>query len=137
MVDYRVENKFLLSFSNKFLKDFDLEKEYFVFWVKRYINDFYLINKPQLYSIKIWSNIIRFHKVDLETNNQSSKKSKRVIVFLFLNHPDWYNTIYPAFAFSTQEEKIYNSKLKNPDFIKSLRLKFEKYNTSNENNIEL
>jgi hypothetical protein len=31
MVDYRIINKFLLSFSDKFLKDFDLEKESFVF----------------------------------------------------------------------------------------------------------
>jgi hypothetical protein len=127
----------LLSFSDKFLKDFDLEKESFVFWVKKYINDFYILNKPQLYSIKIWNNNIRFHKIDIESNNQSWKKSKRAIVFFLLNSPDWINTIYPAFAFSTQEEKIYNSKLKNPDFVKSLRLKLEKYNALNENNIEL
>jgi len=34
MVDYRNENKYVLSFSNKFLKDFDVNKNNFINWVK-------------------------------------------------------------------------------------------------------
>ncbi len=90
-----------------------------------------------MYSVNMWDYIIRFHKIDLEENNKSSQKSKRVIVFFLLNTPEWINTIYPAFAFSTQEEKIYNKKLKETTFVKSLRLKLEKYNKNNENNIEI
>jgi hypothetical protein len=30
MVDYRIVNKYILSFSDKFLQDFDLEKESFI-----------------------------------------------------------------------------------------------------------
>lgn len=138
MVDYRISNKYILSFSNKFVSDFELEKESLIFWVRKYIKDFYLTNKPQLYSMKVWNNIIRFHKIDVEENNQSSKKAKRVIVFFLINTPEGINTIYPAFSFSTQEEKVYNSKLKTPEFVKTLRLKLEKYNNiNNENLIEL
>jgi len=137
MVDYRNENKYILSFSNKFLKDFSINKIDFINWAKRYVNDFYLRNRPQMYSIKIWNIIIRFHKIDIVWNNKSTQKWNRIIVFFMLNNPKWVNTIYPAFSFSTQEEKIYNQKLKNIDFVKSLRNKLEKYNNKNENNIEV
>jgi hypothetical protein len=30
MTDYRVENQYILSFSNRFLKDFDLESDSFI-----------------------------------------------------------------------------------------------------------
>jgi hypothetical protein len=90
-----------------------------------------------MYSIRVWGSIIRFHKIGINQNNKSPQKWKRVIAFFLLNTPKWINTIYPAFVFSTQKEKVYNSKLKNPEFVKSLRLKLEKYNFSNENNIEL
>ncbi len=138
MVDYRIVNKYILSFSDKFLKDFELEKKSFIFWVQKYITDYYLVSKPQYYSVNIWNTIIKFHKIDIEENNKSSQKAKRVIVFFLLNSPEWINTIYPAFSFSTQEEKVYNSKLKNPEFVKKLRLKLEKYNSiNNENIVEL
>lgn len=138
MVDYRIVNKYILSFTDKFLNDFELEKESFIYWIKKYITDFYLTSRPQFYSVKVGNDIIKFHKVDITENNQSSQKAKRVIVFFLLNTPEWINTIYPAFSFSNQEEKTYNSKLKTSDFVKTLRWKLEKYNsTKNENNIEL
>ena len=138
MVDYRIENKYILNFSLKFLADFEIEKDSLIFWIKKYITDFYLTSRPQFYSVNIWNSIIKFHKIDIEENNKSAQKAKRVIVFFLLNTPDGINTIYPAFSFSTQEEKIYNSKLKTPDFAKSLRLKLEKYNSiNNEYKIEL
>lgn len=137
MVDFRKENKYFLSFSEKFLNDFEIEKETFINSIRKYIFDFYLNFKPQYYSVNIWNNIIKFHKVDMEENNKSKQKSKRIIIFILLNTPNWKNTIYPAFAFSTQEEKIYNKKLKSSDFVKTLRLKLEKYNINNENIIEL
>jgi hypothetical protein len=90
-----------------------------------------------MYSVRVWVDIIRFHKIDIEQNNKSSQKSKRVIVFFLMNNPSWNNTIFPAFSFSTQEEKTYNSKLKTQSFVKSLRVKLEKYNSFNENMIEL
>lgn len=137
MTDYRKENKYILSFSDKFCIDFDIDKDNFVLSVKRYIKDFYLTSRPQMYSLNMLDYIIRFHKIDMEDNNKSSQKWKRIIVFFLLNTPQWINTIYPAFAFKTQEEKIYNKKLKEVDFVKSLRLKLEKYNIHNENNIEI
>jgi len=136
MIDYRKENKYIISFSNKFLLDFCLDKENFIKWIKKYVNSFYLKNKPQMYSLKIWDFIIRFHKIDIAWNNKGVQKWNRVIVFFVINNPNWFNTIYPAFAFSTQKEKIYNQKLKTIEFVKSLRLKLEKYNIQNENNIE-
>jgi hypothetical protein len=51
--------------------------------------------------------------------------------------PEGKNTLYPAFAFSTQEEKTYNSKIRTPEFVKSLRQKLEKYNKNNEHNVVL
>ena len=137
MVDYRFTNKYILSFSNKFIDDFNLEKESLIFWINKYLTDFYLMNKPQMYSIKVWNSVIRFHKIDIQNNNQSSQKDKRVLVFFLLNNPSWVNTIYPTFCFWTQEEKTYNSKLKTQNFVKFLRLKLELYNISNENNIEM
>ena len=71
MTDYRLENQYILSFSDKFLKDFDLEEDSLVLGVEKYIQNYYLPNKPQLYSVKIGDAIIRFHKVDIESNNQS------------------------------------------------------------------
>lgn len=137
MVDFRKENEYFLSFSNKFLEDFWINKENFIYWVKKYINDFYLTSRPQYYSVNIWKDIIKFHKVDVEDNNKSGQKAKRIIIFILLNTPEWKNTIYPAFAFSTQEEKVYNQKLKTPNFVKTLRLKLEKYNINNENLVKL
>ena len=90
-----------------------------------------------MYSVNMWNYIIKFHKIDVEDNNKSPQKAKRAIVFFLLNTPEWINTIYPAFAFQTQQEKIYNKKLREKDFVKNLRLKLEKYNKNNENNIEL
>jgi len=97
MVDYRYENKYILSFSNKFLKDFRVNKIDFIDWVKRYINDFYLKNRPQMYSIKVWEVIIRFHKIDVVENNKSNQRWNRIIVFFMLNNPDGINTIYLIF----------------------------------------
>lgn len=45
MVDYRILNKYFLSFSDKFVSDFELEKESLIFWVKKYINKWFLFNK--------------------------------------------------------------------------------------------
>lgn len=134
-MDYRFTNNYILSFSDKFIKDFEIEKQHLIEWVKKYITDFYLTWKPQFYSVKVWESIIKFHKIDIKDNNKSSQTWRRVIVFFLLNTPQWINTIYPAFSFSTQEEKVYNSKLKTPNFVKSLRLKLEKYNSSE--NIEV
>lgn len=137
MVDFRKDNKYFLSFSDKFLVDFELDRDIFLNSIRKYIFDFYLNFKPQFYSVKIWESIVKFHKVDAEENNKSKQKAKRIIIFIVLNSPDWKNTVFPAFAFSTQEEKIYNKKLKNAEFVKTLRKKLEKYNLNNENIIEL
>lgn len=137
MGDYRFDNKYVLSFSNKFLSDFDLDKSLFIEGVRTYVRDFYLTNRPQMYSVNIGDTTIRFHKIDLQENNKSSQKWKRAIMFFVLNSPSGINTLYPAFVFPTQEEKIYNQKLKTAEFTKSLRLKLEKYNSANEYNIEL
>lgn len=137
MINYKKDNKYLLSYSTKFIKDFNLNHINFIEWIKIYIKDFYLKNKPQMYSNKVYNWIVRFHKADIKDNNKSSKKAKRVIVFFILNEPNWINTIYPAFCFWTQEEKIYNIKLKSKNFVKELILKFQKYNKNNDNIIEI
>lgn len=61
MVDYRIVNKYILSFTDKFLNDFELEKESFIYWIKKYITDFYLTSRPQFYSVKVGNDIIKFH----------------------------------------------------------------------------
>jgi len=74
-MDYRYDNKYFLIVGDKFLEDNGLEKNIFKEDIENYINQFYLNNKPQSYSVKIADGeFIKFHKIDVRTKAISKQR---------------------------------------------------------------
>jgi hypothetical protein len=131
-MNFKIKNKFFVKIPKDFLNKFWLEKNNLRNSIKDYIYNFYLQDKQKTFksSLSNWEKII-FHKIQVNENNQSSKKAKRVLIFILLNNPEGINTIFPIFSFTTQEEKKYTTQyMKNKTFVKKLINDFWKYQKS-------
>jgi len=132
-MNYKIQNKYFVKIPNEFLLDFKINGKDLFDSIEKYLKFNYLQNKSKTYKIKIDNNVFNtviFHKIELSENNKSSKKSKRVLIFILLNKPDWINTIVPIFSFSTQEEKKYTTNfLHTKDFVYTILRNFWKYKT--------
>lgn len=130
-MNHKFTNKFFLKIPNEFLLEYKIEENILIKWVEKYINNYYLQNKQKTYKVNMNNDIFNsviFHKIELSDNNKSPKKSKRVRILILLNKPNWINTIFPIFVFSTQEEKKYTTKLLHTkDFVYKVFRDFEKY----------
>jgi hypothetical protein len=97
-----------------------------------------LNNKQKTFksSLANWEKII-FHKIQIKDNNKSAKNSKRVLIFILINNPEGINTIFPVFAFKTQEEKKYTTQyMKSKNFVSKIIKQFWKYQFSFDINWE-
>ena len=131
-MNFKLTNRYFVKIPKDFLDKFWLDEENLKNSIKNYIYNFYLQNKQKTFKVDLsnWEKII-FHKIQVSENNKSSKKSKRVLIFILLNNPRWINTIFPIFSFTTQEEKKYTTQyMKNKNFVKKLINDFWKYQNS-------
>ncbi len=131
-MNFKIKNKFFVKIPKDFLDHYWLDENNLRNSIKDYIYNFYLNNKQKTFKVFINnSEKIIFHKIQVNDNNKSWKKAKRVLIFILLNNPEWINTIFPIFSFTTQEEKKYTTQyLKNKDFVKKLINDFWKYQNS-------
>jgi hypothetical protein len=130
-MNHKTDNKYFVKIPQRFIEDFNIDWEKLFLSIQKYIISKYLQNKSKTFKVNIQDenlSTIIFHKIELSENNKSSKKSKRVLIFILLNKPNWINTIVPVFSFSTQEEKKYTTKLLHTkDFIYKTLRNFWKY----------
>ena len=105
-MNFKEKNEFFLKIPKDFLENFSIEEKILKNSIKDYIYNFYLNNRQKTFksSLSNWEKII-FHKIQIKDNNKSAKNSKRVLIFILINNPEWINTIFPIFSFTTQEEK--------------------------------
>lgn len=130
-MNYKFTNKYYLHIPKDFILEYNINWDFLFNSIEKYINHNYLQNKTKTFKVKLdnndFNNVI-FHKIELVDNNKSSKKWKRVLIFILLNKPNWINTIFPIFSFDTQEEKKYTTKLLHTkEFVYKLFRKFNKY----------
>jgi len=130
-MNYKFINKYYLKIPKDFLLEYNINWEKLFNSIEKYISFNFLQNKSKTYKVKLNDNNFNkviFHKIELNNNNKSSKKWKRVLIFILLNQPNWINTIFPIFSFNTQEEKTYTTKaLHTKEFIYKIFRKFNKY----------
>ena len=131
-MNFKFKNRYFIKIPKDFLDNYKLDINNLKNSIKDYIYNFYLQNKQKTFksSLSNWEKII-FHKIQVNYNNKSSKKSNRVLIFILLNNPEWINTIFPIFSFTTQEEKKYTTQyMKSKDFANKLINDFWKYSNS-------
>jgi len=133
----KIENKYYLKIPSIFLEKFWIDPYQLKLSVKDYIYNFYLKNKQKVIktSLQSWEKI-NLHKIQVSDNNRSWKKSKRVLIIILINNPrNGINTVFPVFAFSTQEEKKYTTQyLKTKEFWDIVLRNFKKYKDSSDIN---
>ena len=137
-MNFKLQNKYYLKVPKIFLDNFWIELDNLEKSVKEYIYNLYLKNKQRTFKASLWNNEnIIFHKIQVSENNKNWKNAKRVLIIILINNPDWINTIFPIFSFSTQEEKKYTTQyLKTKDFVKKVLNNFSKYQESTDINWE-
>ena len=128
---FKFQNKYFVKIPKDFLSDFQIDGNELFNAIRKYIKYNYLQNKAKIYKVQINNNNLNtviFHKIEVSENNKSSKKSKRVLIFILLNKPEGINTIVPIFVFSTQEEKKYTTQfLHTKEFVYKILRNFWKY----------